>query len=73
MPLRLRLRLAGLCETVLLALLRLLLLSEGRHRATRPPPPPPPWIPPHSPPVLMESLWLDTPLVRPYLPTTEAT
>ncbi|MFF5981278.1 hypothetical protein ACFY78_20755 [Streptomyces olindensis] len=36
MPLRLRLRLAGLCETVLLALLRLLLPSEGRHRATRP-------------------------------------
>ncbi|NEY33517.1 hypothetical protein GTU99_15165, partial [Streptomyces sp. PRKS01-65] len=46
MPLRLRLRLAGLCETALLALVRLLLPAEGRHRATVPPSPP---APPHSP------------------------
>ncbi|QIJ63437.1 hypothetical protein [Streptomyces sp. JB150] len=62
MPLRLRLRLAALCETVLLALVRLLLPAEGRHRATAPPPPPPP-----APPIALEPVWLDTPLVRPYL------
>ncbi|OSZ60667.1 hypothetical protein OQI_09685 [Streptomyces pharetrae CZA14] len=64
MPLRLRLRLAALCETVLLSLVRLLLPAEGRHRATAPPPAP---APPHSPPRALEPVWLDTPLVRPYL------
>ncbi|MEV5434905.1 hypothetical protein AB0K80_02555 [Streptomyces sp. NPDC052682] len=69
MPLRLRLRLAWLCETVLLVLVRLLLPAEGRHRATAPPPPP---RPPHSPPPAVEPVWFDTPLVRPYLPAAEA-
>lgn len=64
MPLRLRLRLAALCETVLLSLVRLLLPAEGRHCATAPPPPP---APPHSPPRALEPVRLDTPLVRPYL------
>ncbi|KMS78782.1 hypothetical protein ACH49_14405 [Streptomyces leeuwenhoekii] len=64
MPLRLRLRLAGLCETALLALVRLLLPAEGRHRATVPPSPP---APPHSPSPAPEPVWFDTPLVRPYL------
>ncbi|MER5293651.1 hypothetical protein ABT382_16460 [Streptomyces pharetrae] len=68
MPLRLRLRLAALCESVLLALVRLLLPAEGRHRATAPPPP----APPHSPPRALEPLWIDTPLVRPYLLAREA-
>ncbi|MEV5882527.1 hypothetical protein AB0L74_07395 [Streptomyces sp. NPDC052020] len=64
MPLRLRLRLAGLCETALLSLVRLLLPTEGRHRATALPSPP---APPHSSPLAPEPVWLDTPLVRPYL------
>ncbi|MFF5254996.1 hypothetical protein ACFY4K_23555 [Streptomyces leeuwenhoekii] len=64
MPLRLRLRLAALCETALLALVRLLLPAEGRHRATALPPPP---APPHDPPPALDPVWLDTPLVRPYL------
>lgn len=64
MPLRLRLRLAGLCETALLALVRLLLPAEGRHRAAAPPSSP---APPQSPPLVLEPVWLDTPLVRPYL------
>ncbi|AIR99166.1 hypothetical protein [Streptomyces glaucescens] len=64
MPLRLRLRLAALCETVLLALVRLLLPAGGRHRSTASPPAP---APEHSPPRATEPVWLDTPLVRPYL------
>ncbi|GAB2752855.1 hypothetical protein [Streptomyces bullii] len=61
----LRLRLAGLCETALLTLVRLLLPAEGRHRATAPPQPPS--VSTHSPPPAVEPVWLDTPLVRPYL------
>ncbi|MEV5428283.1 hypothetical protein [Streptomyces sp. NPDC052701] len=64
MPLRLRLRLAGLCETALLALVRLLLPAGGRHRATAPRPPS---LSTHSPPPAVEPVWFDTPLVRPYL------
>ncbi|GAB2869600.1 hypothetical protein GCM10027074_41570 [Streptomyces deserti] len=70
MPLRLRLRLAELCETALLALVRLLLPAEGRHRATVPPQPP--LVSTHSPPLAIERVWLDTPLGRPYLPAAEA-
>ncbi|GAA2430583.1 hypothetical protein [Streptomyces glaucus] len=70
---RLRLRLAEYCETVLLALVRLLLPAEGRHRCTAVPPPP---VSPHSPPArphrpARARPLPDTPLVRPCLPTPE--
>ncbi len=67
---RLRLRAAALCESLLLTLVRLLLPAQGRHRAApghRPPPLPDP------PPRLLdtEPLVMDTPLVRPYLSDLE--
>ncbi len=63
---RLRLRLAELCESLLLALVRLLLPAQGRHRAH----PDPPQLPPPAHPrrlLAPEPLVMDTPLVRPYL------
>ncbi|GAA4316971.1 hypothetical protein GCM10023086_39750 [Streptomyces venetus] len=67
---RLRLHAAELCESLLLALVRLLLPAQGRHRAApgRPPlsvtdPPPPPT----RRFLATEPLVMDTPLVRPYL------
>ncbi|MFH8901980.1 hypothetical protein ACH4HG_37210 [Streptomyces coeruleorubidus] len=70
-----RLRIAELCESVLLLLVRILLPARGRHRAT-----PARWPSaiPHSPPTptarpfdVEEPLVMDTPLVRPYLHTVE--
>jgi hypothetical protein len=66
-----RLRLAELCESALLALVRLLLPARGRHRATAPALrtlPPPGYVrrPAHA-----EPLEMDTPLVRPYLHALE--
>jgi hypothetical protein len=70
-----RLRIAELCESVLLLLVRILLPAHGRHRAT---PAQRPWTIPHSPPTstprpsdVEEPLVMDTPLVRPYLRTVE--
>jgi hypothetical protein len=69
-----RLRIAELCESALLLLVRILLPARGRHRAT---PAQRPWTIPHSPPTLTtrplktEPLVMDTPLVRPYLRTVE--
>lgn len=65
---RLRLLAAGLCESLLLTLVRLLLPTRGRHRATAPPTSRP--LPPRPLPV--EPFVMDTPLVRPYLRTLEA-
>ncbi|MGI5426811.1 hypothetical protein [Streptomyces sp. CA-179760] len=66
-----RLRIAELCESLLLTLVRLLLPARGRHRAATPtlrPPPPPA----HTPrPLHVEPLLMDTPLVRPYLHALE--
>ncbi|MFI6377329.1 hypothetical protein [Streptomyces sp. NPDC050546] len=59
---RLRLRAAELCESLLLTLVRLLLPARGRHRAATESPPP--RIPQ---PLHVEPLLMDTPLVRPYL------
>ncbi|MFF5959424.1 hypothetical protein [Streptomyces luteogriseus] len=67
---RLRLRAAELCESLLLTLVRLLLPAQGRHRATPGPQPPP--LP--GPPTRLldpEPLVIDTPLVRPYLHALE--
>ncbi|MFJ8469318.1 hypothetical protein [Streptomyces swartbergensis] len=72
-----RLRIAELCESVLLLLVRILLPARGRHRAT---PAHGPWTIPHSPPTptpttrpldAEEPFVMDTPLVRPYLHTVE--
>ncbi|WP_328340472.1 hypothetical protein [Streptomyces violaceus] len=68
---RLRLRAAELCESLLLTLVRLLLPAQGRHRAAAPdrlplPPPEPPRRRPYPEPLVM-----DTPLVRPYLHALE--
>ncbi|MEU3086440.1 hypothetical protein ACWCQ0_01515 [Streptomyces massasporeus] len=63
---RLRLRAAELCESLLLTLVRLLLPAQGRHRAAsglRPLPPPGPPRRRHC----AEPLVMDTPLIRPYL------
>ncbi|MFI8896236.1 hypothetical protein [Streptomyces paradoxus] len=67
-----RLRIAELCEFLLLALLRSLLPARGRHRAVsvrRP------HALPHSPPISSprppEPLLMDGPLVRPYLRAEE--
>ncbi|MEW2610494.1 hypothetical protein AB0937_09835 [Streptomyces sp. NPDC047880] len=67
-----RLRIAELCEYLLLAFLRSLLPARGRHRtvsARRPP------VLSHSPPVPSprppEPLVMDSPLVRPYLHAEE--
>ncbi|MCT9142279.1 hypothetical protein [Streptomyces violarus] len=67
---RLRLRAAELCESLLLTLVRLLLPAQGRHRATPdrrslPLPDPPPRL------LDAEPLVMDTPLVRPYLHALE--
>ncbi|MFE1247174.1 hypothetical protein [Streptomyces sp. NPDC058735] len=64
-----RLRLAESCESVLLALVRLLLPARGRHRATAPAWRTPP--PPARDPLPVEPLLMDTPLVRPYLRALE--
>ncbi|MFD9932619.1 hypothetical protein ACFWZ6_05710 [Streptomyces massasporeus] len=65
---RLRLRIAGVCELVLLAVVRLLLPTRGRHRAVAPAlrtlPPPAHTL---RRPLPVEPLHMDTPLVRPYL------
>ncbi|WDV52747.1 hypothetical protein PV963_21380 [Streptomyces coeruleorubidus] len=70
-----RLRIAELCESVLLLIVRSLLPARGRHRAT-----PARWSAtiPHSLPTPTarplddeEPLVMDTPLVRPYLQTLE--
>ncbi|MGW0824869.1 hypothetical protein [Streptomyces sp. NPDC002845] len=75
-----RVPLAKFCESVLLTLVRLLLPTQGRHRAAMPQPPDrehPLTPPPHSPPVRPHHplhalpFELDTPLVRPYLFTPE--
>ncbi|MEU9570289.1 hypothetical protein AB0D62_10420 [Streptomyces massasporeus] len=66
-----RLRLATLCESLLLALVRLLLPARGRHRAVGPAlraSPPPVRI---ARPLPVEPLHMDTPLVRPYLHALE--
>ncbi|MEU0248703.1 hypothetical protein ABZ192_31170 [Streptomyces sp. NPDC006235] len=63
-----RLRIAGLCESVLLLVVRSLLPARGRHRATAAPPPP---TPAARPLAREEPLVMDTPLVRPYLNTVE--
>ncbi|MEV5353368.1 hypothetical protein AB0N88_13350 [Streptomyces sp. NPDC093516] len=66
-----RLRIAELCESLLLALVRLLLPARGRHRAVGPvlavahPPPPGRRHLPEEP------LVMNTRLVRPYLPALE--
>ncbi|MDQ0749486.1 hypothetical protein QF034_003717 [Streptomyces africanus] len=65
-----RLRIAELCEAVLLLLVRSLLPARGRHRATSAPPPPTPSALP-LPLVAEEPLVMDTPLVRPYLNNVE--
>ncbi|CAL9494417.1 hypothetical protein SUDANB108_03317 [Streptomyces sp. enrichment culture] len=67
-----RLRIAELCESLLLALVRLLLPARGRHRAAGPvlavahPPPLP-----HRRRLPEEPLQMDTRLVRPYLAALE--
>ncbi|MEU4469266.1 hypothetical protein AB0G20_37190 [Streptomyces sp. NPDC024017] len=67
-----RLRLAELCESALLALVRLLLPARGRHRATAPPPPRPLPPPVQLPRTLhVEPFEMDTPLIRPYLHALE--
>jgi hypothetical protein len=70
-----RLRIAELCESVLLLLVRILLPARGRHRAV---PVQRSWSILHSPPTstprpldVEEPLVMDTPLVRPYLHTAE--
>ncbi|MFF7789567.1 hypothetical protein [Streptomyces sp. NPDC007991] len=63
-----RLRIAELCEVVLLLLVRTLLPARGRHRATSAPSPPTRGALPLAP---EEPLVMDTPLVRPYLDTVE--
>ncbi|MET9580946.1 hypothetical protein ABZY30_36245 [Streptomyces massasporeus] len=64
---RLRLLAAELCASLLLTLVRLLLPARGRHRASTPPTLRP--LPPRPLPV--ETLVMDTPLVRPYLHSLE--
>lgn len=66
-----RLRIAELCESLLLALVRLLLPARGRHRAAgtvlavaHPPPSERRRLP-------EEPLLMDSRLVRPYLPALE--
>lgn len=66
---RLRLRAAGLCESLLLTLVRLLLPARGRHRTVAPVVPRP--LPPPTRPLQPEPLEIDTPLVRPYLRALE--
>ncbi|MEU3933870.1 hypothetical protein AB0E85_17785 [Streptomyces sp. NPDC029044] len=66
---RLRLRAAELCESLLLTLVRLLLPARGRHRAVAPSRPRP--LPPPARPLPPEPLEIDTPLVRPYLRALE--
>lgn len=68
-------RIAELCESVLLLIVRRLLPARGRHRAV---PARRSWALPHSPPTpsarpldVEEPLVMDTPLVRPYLHTEE--
>ncbi|MFF5650033.1 hypothetical protein ACFY8N_16575 [Streptomyces collinus] len=69
---RLRLRAAELCESLLLTLVRLLLPARGRHRAVAPALPRPLPPPTHRPrPLHVEPLHMDTSLVRPYLRTLE--
>ncbi|GAA2765036.1 hypothetical protein GCM10010103_40770 [Streptomyces paradoxus] len=69
---RLRLRVAGLCESLLLTLVRLLLPARGRHRAVAPVAPVVPRpLPPPTRPLPPEPLEIDTPLVRPYLRALE--
>ncbi|WP_158708387.1 hypothetical protein [Streptomyces sp. NRRL S-455] len=76
---RLRLLLAALCESLLLALVRLLLPAQGRHRAAtdRGLPLPLPEHPPATAPapthrrLHTEPFEMDTPLVRPYLHALE--
>ncbi|MFJ8596079.1 hypothetical protein [Streptomyces sp. NPDC093598] len=63
-----RLRIAELCESLLLALVRLLLPARGRHRAATPTLP----LPLPARPLRSEPLEMDTPLVRPYLHAVEA-
>ncbi|MET9814311.1 MULTISPECIES: hypothetical protein [unclassified Streptomyces] len=69
-----RLRIAELCEVLLLALLRSLLPARGRHRAVSGRWP---LVLPHSPPAArprpldVEPLLMDGPVVRPYLHTEE--
>ncbi|MET9525941.1 hypothetical protein [Streptomyces coeruleorubidus] len=63
-----RLRIAELCESVLLLLVRILLPARGRHRATSAALLPPPCARPLA---AEEPLVMDTPLVRPYLRTVE--
>ncbi|MFD5159490.1 hypothetical protein ACFWMJ_15660 [Streptomyces hawaiiensis] len=62
------LRIAELCESALLLLVRSLLPARGRHRATTAPPPPTPRALPLA---AEEPLVMDTPPVRPYLDTVE--
>ncbi|KOW00093.1 hypothetical protein ADK65_16605 [Streptomyces sp. NRRL B-1140] len=68
-----RLRIAELCESLLLALLRSLLPARGRHRTVSAPQRPS--VLTHSPPVPTprppEPLLMDSPLVRPYLRAEE--
>jgi hypothetical protein len=66
-----RLRIAELCESLLLALVRLLLPARGRHRAagTVPAVAHPP--PPGRRHLAEEPLVMDTRLVRPYLSALE--
>ncbi|MFC8145410.1 hypothetical protein ACFUKV_27250 [Streptomyces paradoxus] len=66
---RLRLRAAELCESLLLSLVRLLLPARGRHRAVEPALPRP--LPPPTRALQPEPLEIDTPLVRPYLRALE--
>jgi hypothetical protein len=63
-----RLRIAELCESVLLILVRILLPARGRHRATAAPPLP---TPAARPLATEETSVIDTPLVRPYMNTVE--
>ncbi|MET9391695.1 hypothetical protein ABZY20_14970 [Streptomyces sp. NPDC006624] len=64
-----RLRIAEVCESVLLLLVRLLLPARGRHRARHPLAVPD--SPPAPDPLPVEPLLMDTPLVRPYLRALE--
>ena len=69
-----RLRVAQLCESALILLVRTLLPARGRHRATpaRRVSAVPHYPPAHSPrPLRVEPLEMDTTLVRPYLHALE--
>ncbi|MEU1850224.1 hypothetical protein ABZ499_13360 [Streptomyces sp. NPDC019990] len=78
---RLRLLLAALCESLLLALVRLLLPGQGRHRAAPEDRGLPLPLPDHPPASAAHRLLkadagadayeMDTPLVRPYLHALE--